>query len=153
MACEISTPFSGPGYERGRGVAPDVGDTVILALTHAVLDPKKRKPFDRYIGQVADGIEEHSGLVGFSMGKQLFGDEVWTVSVWSDREALSGFVRSDLHRAAMDAGRPAVRAIRTCSLESSPALLPVKRRVAFALLDRHCPWDESQQARLAHQPS
>ena len=136
--CHISTPFRGPGVERD-GVATE-GERVVVALTHAVLDRSKRRPFDRYTKILADGIESQPGLIGYSLGRQLFGNEVWTISAWTDRASLDAFVQSELHRAAMKAGRPAVRAMRSCELEVAAAELPLDREQAFALLDAHAAW-------------
>lgn len=106
--CAVSMPFRGPGYDRGKGVTAASADgTVVVALTRGVLDRSKRRPFDRATGDVADGMGEVPGLVGYSFRRELLGKRVWTMTVWESQQALVDFVRSPLHRAAMGAGAEA----------------------------------------------
>ncbi len=136
FGCQISTPFQGPGFDRKRGVTADAaGATVFVSLTHAVLDPQTRGPFDDQIDRIHDRLDEQPGLIGHSIGKQLFGTEVFTMSVWVDEAAHDRFVASPLHREAMKAGAPAVLSMRTVTRALPAALIPLPWNQAFALLD------------------
>ncbi|MEO1481197.1 MAG: antibiotic biosynthesis monooxygenase [Myxococcota bacterium] len=100
---------------------------VLVSLTHAVLDGDKREDFDEYVFIVADAMERGNipGLVGFRIRKELFGDEVWTMSAWESEEALADFVRSDVHRKAMRVGRPAIVRMKTRRLTVDGAEVPI----------------------------
>ena len=134
--CTVARPFRGPGFRPGTGVvADDAGDTVVVQLTHAVLDPDLRRPFDEHTELVNDAMTAHEGLIGYSLRKQLFGDEVWTLSVWRDEAALSDFVRSDVYRAAMESGAPAVVSMRSRKLDVPREDIPLSWKRAVELLD------------------
>lgn len=49
-----------------------------------------------------------SGLVGYSLNAQLLRKTFWTVSVWSSRESLEQFARTDPHHRDTDKIRPAM---------------------------------------------
>ena len=48
------------------------------------------------------------GLIGYALDANLLHKTFWTVSAWSDREALAAFNRADPHRGAVIAIRPAM---------------------------------------------
>jgi hypothetical protein len=48
------------------------------------------------------------GLVGYSLNAQLLRKTFWTVSMWSSRQLLQEFARTDPHRADTDRIRPAM---------------------------------------------
>lgn len=104
-SCQLATPFAGPGYSPSRGVTlPDVGDSVIVAVTHAHLDPDNRRPFDDYTRHVIRSLSDNDGYIGHSVRARVFGHEVWTLTVWRDEPSLDAFVRSPTHRAAIREG-------------------------------------------------
>lgn len=109
LSCEVSTPFRGPGYSRGRGVTlVDAGPEVVVALTHATLDGRTRGLFDLSTQKVLDSIVESPGLIGYSVRTRVLGNEVWTMTVWRDEAALDAFAGSAAHREAIRMGMPAV---------------------------------------------
>ena len=135
--CSIAMPFRGPGYDRERGVTvPTPSGSVVVALTEATLDRAKRRPFDRATGTVADGMNAVPGLIGYSFRKRLFGDRAWTMTVWTDRDALRRFVDSDLHTDAMDAGYPASIGFRFHALDVPADEIPLSWSRALDLLER-----------------
>lgn len=138
--CTVQRSFHGPGFERGRGVTlPAAGETVFMSLTHGVLDRSTRKAFDSYIEKVVEDLPNHAGLVGLSVRKELLGDEVWTMTVWADRQSFRDYVRSPVHQAAMDAGAPAVEEFRSALIEVPANSIPVGWRDALDLLDAEQP--------------
>jgi hypothetical protein len=48
------------------------------------------------------------GLVGYSLNAQLLRKTFWTVSVWSSRQSLEQFARTDPHQGDTDKIRPAM---------------------------------------------
>ena len=106
-ACELSSPLRGPGSSRCAD-APGVGDTVMVAVTHAVLDAEERGPFDDHSARVIDSLPSRDGFVAYGLRTRLFGNEVWTMTVWRDEAALNAFVSSSTHEAAIEGGLHAV---------------------------------------------
>ena len=102
-ACAISTPFprlkmSGAGAE----------DQVVVVLTHIVVDSNQRSEFDRQTRRVIDSLPSHSGMLGYSARRQIFGNEAWTMSMWASDADRAGFVRSAVHQEAIAKSAPAV---------------------------------------------
>lgn len=87
-------------------ISPDT--KVLVALTWAELDISNRSSFDTYSGKIVHAMPKMQGLVCYSLRKELLGSQVWTYSVWRDQLALAGFMRSDVHRAAIRFGNSAV---------------------------------------------
>ncbi len=110
--CALASPFRGPGYSSREGVVlPGVGETVWVGITNAQVDRATRRVFDDHTRKVIDGLPASDGFVGYSLRSRILGNEVWTMTVWRDEEALDGFVSSSVHRAAMREGMsPVIRA-------------------------------------------
>lgn len=104
-SCTVSTPFRGPGYSNGT---PGSDGDVIVAVTHATLHRGNRSAFDKHTSLVIKDIPTHAGYLGHSVRKQLFGNEVWTLSVWRDHVSLDEFVRAPVHREAIKQGIDAI---------------------------------------------
>ena len=136
--CTVGKPFRGPGFEPGRGVTlEEAGDTVLVAITHTVLnrDRMARRAFGRHLWKVVDAMPEQPGLVGYSVRRELFGDEAWTLSVWVDEASLEGFVRSEAHRNAIAVGGRALESVRFARIELEAEELPLEWPRALELLD------------------
>jgi heme-degrading monooxygenase HmoA len=112
-SCRVAMPFSGPGYSRSEGVTlPGAGETVVVAVTHAVVDNSKRGPFDEGTRRVDESLSSLDGFIGRSLRIHLFGNEAWTMTVWRDEESLDAFVASTTHRRAIRDGMPALKSAR-----------------------------------------
>ncbi len=124
-ACEMRTSFRGPGYDRAKGVTlPDAPQRVVVALTYATLDRATRGPFDSHSVGIVKRMDEHPGLIGYSVRVQFFGDEIWTMSVWRDHESVDAFVASRIHQDAIDNGMPAVRVAKFHRFEVPAESIP-----------------------------
>ena len=133
--CTISTSFRGPGYDRKRGVTLEgVGDTVVVGMTHAKLDRATRKAFDEHSGNVIRTLDTHDGFVGRKLRLRLFGNEVWTMTVWRDESALQRFVQSMVHVAAMAEGLPSIIEGRFGHFEVPVEEIPLSWKRALELL-------------------
>lgn len=145
--CEVWTPFRGPGYSRSKGVTlSDVGDHVVVALTHATLDPANRGVFDDYTQHVLESLPQSEGLVGYSVRKQLLGNEVWTMTVWRDHDSIDRFVTAPSHKEAMRQGMAPVLEAQFHRMEWPAASVPpswsdMKRALESVEIVRYGPRD------------
>jgi heme-degrading monooxygenase HmoA len=105
--CAISTPFKWiDEKESGAGKTGD--EQVVVAITHATIDTARRKIFDEGANRVIDSLPTQPGLIGYSVRRQIFGDEVWTATVWADETSLLRFVQSPAHLQAVKEGSGAI---------------------------------------------
>lgn len=125
--CAISRPFSGPGLAAHGIAADDPRETVTVVITHAKLDNSRRGPFDDYTRRLVEALDsgEFAGLVGFSVRKELLGNEVWTMSTWTDHAAVDRFAGSALHREAIARARHAIVSLRVRYVRVAPADVPL----------------------------
>ena len=70
-------------------------------------------------------LERTDGLVGYSLRAQPLAKTFWTLSAWSDQEALGAFVHELPHRAVMAKLRPHMGATRCASWTVPGSELPV----------------------------
>jgi heme-degrading monooxygenase HmoA len=126
--CAIGTP-----WPRIPPASPEAADQpVVLVLTRVVVDVKQRAEFDRQNRRVMASMGQHPGLLGFAARRELFGDQGWTMSVWSSDEARAAFVRSAVHQEAI--------------AKSMPALVAVElKRLTVARKDLPSGWNEVQR--------
>lgn len=100
-ACAISTPFP-----RLKMSGAGADDQVVVVLTHIVVDSNQRSEFDRQTRRVIDSLPSHSGMLGYSARRQIFGNEAWTMSMWASDADRAGFVRSAVHQEAIAKSAP-----------------------------------------------
>ena len=132
--CTISTPFQGPGYDRSVGVTEiDDRQTVVVALTHAVVGDSRRN-FDRGVEGVVDSLESQPGLIGYSLRRELLGNEAWTLTVWRDEASLDAFVRSPAHRQAIQNGMGDITTASFRRIELPAAKIPIDWESALEYL-------------------
>jgi hypothetical protein len=70
------------------------------------------------------------GLVGYALDARLLRKEFWTVSAWTDRQALGRFDRADPHKGSVEGIRPHMEPSTFVFWSTTAAELPV-------------PWDEA----------
>lgn len=133
--CQVGPSFRGPGFSDELGVtAPDAGETVVVAITHAVLDGKNRDAFDEYTQKVIKSLRGNDGYIGYAVRTRIFGNEVWTMTVWRDEESTKAFVRSPVHQEAIRRGLAGVKTAQFLRFEWPRSEVPpswdeVKRRL------------------------
>jgi heme-degrading monooxygenase HmoA len=116
--CRMATAFRGDGYAPGAGVRlAGVGETVTVGITNAVLDNSKRGPFDDFTRQTVESLPGTPGYIGHSVRTVILGNEVWTMTVWRDEQALDAFVESPVHQQAIRQGLAAVTSARFLRFE------------------------------------
>lgn len=110
--CAMSTPY------RGSAAVPAGG--ALLVVTHAVIDPAQRSEFIDQTLKVLDTMQGQPGLVGYSVRRQLLGNEVWTLTLWADHAAMVRFVSQPAHWDAVTVSGGAIRsmAVRRLTLPS-----------------------------------
>lgn len=136
-SCTISTPFRGPGYEKIKRTAQEKPGSVVVAVTHAVLrdDGKHSEIFWSHVRHVEETLSKHSGFVGYSRRKQIFGNEAWTLTVWESEKYLNDFVRSEVHQRAISEGMKALQGVRFARMQIQSEDVPPSWQDAIAVLD------------------
>jgi heme-degrading monooxygenase HmoA len=94
--CALGRPFR-------TEAPPAAGSTVVVAVTYARYRPEAADRFWVLTRGVLDRLPGRDGLLGHSVRRTLFGDEVWTMTAWISTAALTAFIRSPEHRTAMAA--------------------------------------------------
>ena len=79
-------------------------------------------------------LERTDGLVGYSLRAQPLARTFWTLSAWSDDDALAAFVREMPHVAVMAKLRPHMRRTRFITWTAPGTELPISRDDAVARL-------------------
>ncbi len=135
-ACKIGTPFRMADNDRAN-TSVDKNQTVMVGITHVVVgqNRKRTKTFWNHVKSVQGSLEEQPGFIGGAIRRELFGNEAWTMTVWTDEESLNGFVRSQVHRTAMTEGWPALKSARFARMEVSRDQIPLSWKQAEELLD------------------
>lgn len=108
--CTFATPFKTLDADDGRAAR-------VLVITHAMAHSGQRELFMAHTRRVIDSLAHQPGLIGYSLRRELFGDELWTLTVWRDDDARATFFRSPVHVEAMAAGMSALRAARFLRVE------------------------------------
>jgi hypothetical protein len=81
--------------------------------------------FLRLTSSVVRQLERTGGLVGYSLLAQPARRRFWTVSAWTDRRALSAFVREMPHVGAMEQLRPHMGPTRFTAWTVLGSALPI----------------------------
>jgi heme-degrading monooxygenase HmoA len=103
------SPFEGPGYTMGDGLTADLpaDHEYIVATTYLPIrqDGEAATLFGEHMQAIQAELDAGpDGLIGYSLGSTIAGDEVRTVTVWRDTDALFGFTLGPAHAAAMADG-------------------------------------------------
>lgn len=126
-------------FQQGKAFAQLPPDTPLtVGITHVTLgdDRQKNRVFWDHTLQVIDSLPQHQGYLGHKVRKKIFGKEAWTMTIWTDAEALAGFVRGDTHSQAMQNGLDAVEAARFVTTVIVRADLPLDWAEAEALMNK-----------------
>lgn len=132
--CAVARPFRVlRSEELAQGAPPE---SAVVVLTHAVVDPAQRAVFDEHTRRISASLDTQAGLIGYSLRRELFGDSVWTMTIWTDAQALTQFNGSSAHAAAKrEAGR-ALLSLRTVRLELPRNELPPSWKRMLGELDK-----------------
>ncbi|MBL8962482.1 MAG: antibiotic biosynthesis monooxygenase [Phycisphaeraceae bacterium] len=134
--CRVGYPFRGPGYDADRGVVhPDAGSQVLVVVTRGDIKAASREKFANHLRDVIESMNQQSGLVGYSVRRELFGSRVWTMSVWVDRGSMTRFVRSTAHHKAMASGSIAAGSFMTAAAPVDASRIPLDWAEAERMLE------------------
>lgn len=135
-SCAFSPPFNGPQYSREtRALTGDPHREVVLALTNATLDGKQRSGFDSSSKKIFKNIAKFPGYIGGTVKVQIFGDEVWTMTIWEDEQSLQSFIYSTQHLDAMYMTNHAMKKFRHLHIKVRAKDLPYSWKQAEKLLE------------------
>jgi heme-degrading monooxygenase HmoA len=104
MGFSMSTPYratSSPGA--------DAISEVIVVVTEVRLgaDRSARSKFWDQVWAVEKALPKQHGLVGYSLRREIFGTTAWTITLWENEDVIRAFMRSPVHRRALQGGLPA----------------------------------------------
>lgn len=136
VGCTIAAPFKGPGYEPKKGITLEEVDTVYVGLTLAELkkDPDLQAKFWYHVKKVEESLESLPGFIGYSKRTRLFGNQAWTMTVWTDEESLDNFVQSEVHQTAIRESMDALENANFARAELKREEIPISWEDALELL-------------------
>lgn len=124
-SCAISSGYSSAqGKPSPSNNSSGESKTVMIGITHAIVDGKNRKQFDKHTRLVIKSLPQHDGYVGHRVRTRIFGNEVWTMTVWQDERSLDAFVRAPIHREAIKQGLGGVKSAQFLRFEYPAADVP-----------------------------
>lgn len=95
--CALSTPQRTPVKMPG-----DNGDDLVyVVVTRANIKPEMRSVFNKLAARVVDTLPDQPGLITYSLRRELFGTQEWTMTVWNSARERDDFGQSSAHRSAM----------------------------------------------------
>jgi hypothetical protein len=106
--------------------APEPDQRYLVMASRLPLKSYSRVPwFMRLAFSVVRQLEGTKGLVGYSLLAQPLRRTFWTLSTWTDQQALDSFVRMMPHIAIMGKLRPHMSATRFTTWTVSGSELPI----------------------------
>ena len=109
-----------------------------VVLTEAQINPDTKNGkslFKDYVSQIAKTLPDQPGLYGFSLRQELFGKKAWTLTVWSNKEAIKKFRNSDPHLSAIARVPDMLSAGKFLTFQISSSDLPIKWSSVLAKLE------------------
>lgn len=123
-SCTIGRPLWGLGHAYNKRFKElNRNDFVYVGITHAYLNGGEAK-FLSDTFKVYDDLDSFKGFLGGSVRKQIWGNQVWTMSVWHSEDDLKRFSYSDLHRRAIKSSGQYISKIRSTILKMKRVDVP-----------------------------
>src|SRR5258707_2379523 len=88
------------------------GDYVVMASHLPLRNIASTLRFFRAVAAVRKQLSSTEGLVGYTLRAKPLARDYWTLSVWTDRDALEQFMRSAPHVTLMGSLKPFMGATR-----------------------------------------
>ena len=106
-----------------RPIEPDT--PYVVTITRLPLRSHRRIPrITRATVGIVRQLSRSEGLVGYALNAKLIRKTFWTMSAWTDPEALRAFARSEAHVRAMAALSPYMNGPRIETFTVSGSELP-----------------------------
>ncbi len=129
-ACTISTPYkSMPAMDKLPATQP-----VIVVVTYANVGTDRGRFYEN-VWLVADSMDRQPGLLGYSLRRELFGHQAWTMTAWQDQQSIASFASSGIHQQAIDTSYASLNAVRFARFETTLDELPLDWDTALELLE------------------
>ncbi|MEL6823720.1 MAG: hypothetical protein AAFP70_18335 [Calditrichota bacterium] len=133
-SCTISTPFR--YVDEAERDITEKHDSLLVVITYAKTgkDGDKNNAFWDNVSKVYDSMDSQSGLVGYSIRRELFGDQAWTMTVWREEESLKKFVSGAVHLKAMREGTGALADMLFARKRIAVSEIPISWEAAESIL-------------------
>ncbi|NRA47454.1 MAG: hypothetical protein HRU09_21100 [Oligoflexales bacterium] len=115
-------PLKGPLLLDAQ-IRPNIANEVIVAISNARLKRHLRSSFLHTSDELYKNLNEVEGYVGGSMRLEPFGDQVWTLTIWTEKEAMDSFFR-ETHMATAFAQNDAIVKFRSTHFSMNSAKIP-----------------------------
>ena len=131
-ALPISTPFK---VVENEDAEKNLNDKLLVAITHTQVRPGQQKQFMSFVKQVENTLKNQLGLYGYSLRKELLGDQAWTMTVWYDESSMNSFKITYSHRSAMSSANSMLLNARFAKAWVDQSSLPIKWKNALKMLE------------------
>jgi quinol monooxygenase YgiN len=121
-------------YEIGEGLTGTDQDAYVVAVTHVKIRSEWKDLFDEHVGNIEDSLQDQPGLVGYALRAAIPGRDRWTMTVWTDEQALIDFVGGPVHAAAMQDAYKVAESAETAHFTAKAEEIPVPWDDAIAAL-------------------
>jgi|GEM_PF-1412643 len=122
----MAAPFAGPGFSDEVGVThPDAEATVVIGLTNAKVAEGQGAAFQAHVDAVVASLDAQDGFIGSSLRSTLDGTEAWTMTAWTDADAMWAFVGSEAHLAAIADADTVMSSSRFVTVEVAAEDMPL----------------------------
>ena len=113
----------------------EADDQLLVVVTHARIRSQGHDAFNHLVDQVESTLTSMPGLYGYSLRKELLGDQAWTMTVWSDESSMFDFNSSQVHIHAMSSAKSLLKQARFARVQVDRADLPYSWDDAIQLLE------------------
>lgn len=88
-------------YRQASVAAAPAGEVLWVATFLPVRRWRDVIAFIRGSSRVEEQLQRTAGLIGYGVRADLLHKRFWTLSAWTNRDAVNGFVRTDPHRSVV----------------------------------------------------
>ncbi|MFK7827586.1 MAG: hypothetical protein AB8G05_25805 [Oligoflexales bacterium] len=132
---DFSAPLAGPLLLNAQ-IRPKVANEVIVAITNANVERHLRSKFLDISKEFYSSLYSVEGYVGGSLRLEPFGNQVWTLTIWKDKDALDRFALEQPHMASIFSNSEGIIKSRSTSFAMKSKLVPEVWEKAIATLEK-----------------
>lgn len=132
--CAVGTPFQKSEHWTTLKIQPNT--TVLVAYTEVKTGGTfwDRRIFWSRVSDVRNSLNANSGYLGGSIRREIFGEYAWTMTVWTDEDALEKFIFDKEHSRAMKDADAAVAKGKFLRIWKPTSEVPMDWNVAVPLI-------------------